>query len=108
MRMRLILIMAFFVIMAGILTVKVYGFEKNELHIIAFAQEPQTEIEIKIDGKRHTEMLDAGVTYLSYKAAEPEMTVWEYGEKTKPRVDKGRDGEWYSIVMVQVPEGVGE
>ena len=86
------------------------GCEKHDLHLIVFAQDADTEIGVKVgDADRKTEMVDAGVTYLTYKATEPEVSVLAYGDKLKPRVDKGRDGDWYSIVWVSSPgESVGE
>ena len=97
-------------LMAAVATSIVRAEEKTDLHLIVFAQDADTEIEVRAgDGKRQKEIVDAGVTYLTYKADKAKLTVWEYGEATHPRVDKGRDGDLYSIVTIRPPgESVGE
>ena len=93
-----------------VVLVDVSGCEKDDIHLIVFSQESETEFDVKVaDGERHKETVDAGVTYMSYKADKPEVTVWNYGEKEKLRVDKGRDGDYYCIVFLKKPmESVGE
>ena len=108
--MEKIITIMLILILTLLATVNVSAGDEKRIHLIVFAQDAETEIDVKVaDGKRMQETVDAGVTYLSYKANKPELTVWEYGEKVKPRVDKGRDGEWYCIVSVTPPgESVGE
>ena len=81
----------------------------DKVHLIVFAQDADTEAEFTVDGEKHTEELDAGVTYLSYSVKDPDVSVLAYGDKFTPRVDKGRDGEYYTIIYLQPPgESVGE
>lgn len=84
--------------------------EQTNLHLIVFAQDAETEIEVRIgDMKRKKELVDAGVTYLSYRTEDPEVTILAYGDKITPMVEEGRDGEYYALVLLQVPgESVGE
>lgn len=84
--------------------------EKGHLHLIVFAQDEDTEISVKIgDAKREKELVDAGVTYLSYRTDATDVEILAYGDSIKPRVDKGRDGEYYSIICIKPPEeSVGE
>ena len=80
-----------------------------KLHLIAFAQDPEAEVEITAGDEKETVLLDAGVNYLSYESDSQEVSVLAYGDKITPRVDKGRDGEYYCMVMIQPPgESVGE
>ena len=81
----------------------------DKVHLIVFAQDADTEAEFTVDGDKHTELVDAGVTYLSYSATDPDVSVLAYGDKFTPRIDKGRDGEYYTIIYLQPPgESVGE
>lgn len=90
--------------------VPVFSSDTNRIHMIVFAQDPETEIEVRIgEGERRAELVDAGVTYMTYKTTEPTAQVWVYGSKETPRVDKGRDGDYYCMIFVQPPgDPVGE
>lgn len=96
-------------LIGAFVAVPVFSSDTNRIHMIVFAQDPKTEVEIRIDDESDTVLLDAGVNYLSYKTVDPEVSILAYGDKIKPRVDKGRDGEYYCMTMVQPPgESVGE
>lgn len=106
---KLITAMTALVLLAGVaLAAPTAAGEKHDLHLIVFAQDPETEIEVRIgEGERRTELVDAGVTYMTYKTTDPTVQAWTFGSKETPRVDKGRDGDYYSMIFVQ-PPGDGE
>ena len=108
--MKKVMIIVMILILTLAMTATVSAGDQNRIHLIVFAQDAKTEIEVKAgDNKKKTALVDAGVTYLSYKTKTSDLLVWEYGEKVKPRVDKGRDGEWYSIICITPPgESIGE
>lgn len=106
-----ILVAVFFSIVMACSFAYVYSYDKakDDIHLIIFAQDAKTEVEIQVDKKKHTELLDAGVNYISYKTSKHKAAVWAYGDKITPRIDKGRDGDYYAIVCVTPPgESVGE
>lgn len=101
----IIILLALIIILAPVVTAQ----QKDKVHLIVFAQDADTEVEFTVDGSKHTELVDAGVTYLSYSAKDPDVSVLAYGDKFTPRIDKGRDGEYYTIIYLQPPgESVGE
>lgn len=105
----LVLIVLIGALFAALCTTTTVAEEKHRLHLIVFAQDPETEIGITFDEKKKTELMDAGVTYLSYKVRDPEVSVLTYGDRITPRIDKGKDGEYYTIIFLQPPgESVGE
>lgn len=105
----LVLIILILALLAVLCTTATAAENQHRLHLIAFAQDAETEVEVTVDGKKKTELMDAGVTYLSYKIKTPEVSVLAYGDKITPKVDKGRDGEYYAIVCISPPgESVGE
>ena len=103
-----------FVIASVALTASVVGAcEKSKgmetANLIAVAEEPETEIEVVADGKRHTEILAEGVNFLTYKIKDPQtFRTVEYGVTIKPWMYEG-DEAWYAYTVIEMPgESLGE
>ena len=103
-----ILIVLFLIIVAA----PILAMDKNEIHVVVFAREPNTEVALIIDGETYTEIVNPGINCITHEIKKPTLSYLIYGDKYQADVKKtGTDSDdYYAVIFLpDLPgESVGE